>query len=46
MLMPTTSRSPRSWLVAIALVGLVSAIGACGGNTAGTPAESTFRRAQ
>jgi membrane-bound lytic murein transglycosylase MltF len=41
MLMPTTSRSPRSWLVAIALVGLVNAIGACGGNTAGTPAETT-----
>jgi hypothetical protein len=34
-------RSPRTLLGAVALVALVSGIGACGGGTQGTPAETT-----
>jgi membrane-bound lytic murein transglycosylase MltF len=41
MLIRFASQSSRPWLAAIALVGLVSAMGACRGGTPSAPAETT-----
>jgi membrane-bound lytic murein transglycosylase MltF len=44
-LTPRASRSSRTWLAAIAIVGLASTIGACGGSTSKAPDETAQKAA-